>query len=82
MQSSKTSKRFKIPKVVIEHMEGAEIYPESNFASNQPNVRARAIEDAEFLLDINFDGYEDYRREHARVKRFVELAKQYQEMAQ
>lgn len=52
--------RTLIPKVVLDHMGGAEIYPHTYFARNSNDVQVRAVEDTKYLLAINFSGYEDY----------------------
>lgn len=49
-----------IPKVVLDHMGGSELYPEVIFMRNPQEIRDRAVEDAEYLLAVNFSGYEDY----------------------
>lgn len=62
-----------IPKVVLDHMAGVEIYPDSYFYRNSAEVQARAIEDAQFLIDINMDGYEDYgKRGKTACKNFLD----------
>lgn len=53
--------RIRITEVLLDHLAGAEIYPQSIYFSHNPiEIRDHAIEDAEFILAINFDGYEDY----------------------
>lgn len=52
--------RTVIPKVVLDHLGGSEIYACTYFRQNPESIRIRAIEDAKYLLAINFSGYEDY----------------------
>lgn len=67
---------MRIPNIVLRHLEGADIYADSDYSKNSLPIQQRALEDAEFLIALQFDGYEDFS---AKAKRdciqFAKLAR-------
>ena len=65
-------KTVKIPEAVLEMLSGSEIVAHPTYIKNTPDIQARAREDAQYLIDINFDGYEDYKRSIGQVRKFLQ----------
>lgn len=67
-----TKRSVRIPACVQGYMRGAEVYAENNvYEKCSPGIRARAVEDAQYLIDIGADGIERPQQVVAACRRFL-----------